>query len=133
MEISRTAFFFEILTIQNDQISYVKCVLAPLYVFFTLFGGWGGGGAPKGSGAQPAIMQFSSLNSSEMVVPLPSSRCLAEGNRICSERGGGGVSSPRMVGGLRKRPVPSPRANSVCFYRMLMGKKACTCICVCSS
>ena len=46
--------FFDITTIQNDQISYVKHVLAPLYVFFTLFGrGGGGGGAPKGSRAQP--------------------------------------------------------------------------------
>ena len=28
---------FDILTIQNDQISYVKHVLAPPHVFFTLF------------------------------------------------------------------------------------------------
>ena len=84
MEISKTDFF-DIMSIQNDQISYVKRVLAPLYVFFTLFGCWGGGGgAPKGSGAQPAMMQFSSLSSSEMVVPLPSLRCLAEGKRICN-------------------------------------------------
>ena len=33
MEISETDFF-DTLTIQNDQISYVKHVLAPLYVFF---------------------------------------------------------------------------------------------------
>ena len=36
---------FEILTIINHQISYVKHVLEPLYVFFTVFGcldgGWG--------------------------------------------------------------------------------------------
>ena len=44
MEISE-ADFFDTLTIQNDQISYVKHVLAPLYVFFTLFGCWGGGGS----------------------------------------------------------------------------------------
>ena len=83
-EISKTSFF-DILSIQSDQIFHVKRILAPLYVFFTLFRCMcvgGGGGAPKGSGAQPAIMQFSSLSSSEMVVPLPSSRCLAEGNRI---------------------------------------------------
>ena len=43
MEISETDFF-DTLTIQNDQISYVKHVLAPLYVFFTLFGCLGGGG-----------------------------------------------------------------------------------------
>ena len=35
MEIFETDFF-DILTIQNDQISYVKHVLAPLYVFFRL-------------------------------------------------------------------------------------------------
>ena len=50
--------FFDTLTIQNDQISHVKHVLAPLYVFFTVFGCWGGGGAPKGSRAQPAYAVF---------------------------------------------------------------------------
>ena len=34
--------FFDILTIHNDQTSYVKHVLDPLYVFFTLFGCWRG-------------------------------------------------------------------------------------------
>ena len=43
MEFSETDFF-DTLTIQKDEISYVKHVLAPLYVFFTLFGCWGGGG-----------------------------------------------------------------------------------------
>ena len=33
MELSETGFF-DTLTIQNDQTSYVKHVLAPLYVFF---------------------------------------------------------------------------------------------------
>ena len=56
MELSETDFF-DTLTIQNDQISYVKHVLAPLYVFFTLFGCWGGV-APKGSRAQPAYAVF---------------------------------------------------------------------------
>ena len=50
--------FFHALTIQNDQISYVKHVVAPVYVFFTLFGR-GGGGAPKGSRAQPTYAVFS--------------------------------------------------------------------------
>ena len=51
MEISEPDFF-DTLTIQNDQICYVKHVLAPLYVFFTLFGcvwvwlGGGGGSLP---------------------------------------------------------------------------------------
>ena len=54
MEISETDFFY-ILTIHNDQISYVKHILDPLYVFFTLFGWFFcGGGGPKGAGAQPA-------------------------------------------------------------------------------
>ena len=79
MEISETDFF-DTLTIQNDQISYVKHVLAPLYVFFTLFGCWGGG-LPGGLGRN-LLIQFYTLGSSKLVVPLPSSRCLAEGNRI---------------------------------------------------
>ena len=41
--ISETDFYYT-LTIQNDQISYVKHGLTPLYVFFTLFGCGGGGG-----------------------------------------------------------------------------------------
>ena len=61
MEISETDFF-DTLTIQIDQISYVKHVLAPLYVFFTQFGCWGGGGgAPKYN----LLMQFSRLSSSK--------------------------------------------------------------------
>ena len=80
MEISETDFF-DIMTIQNHQISYVKHVLAPLYVFLTLFGCGGGGGLPRGLGHK-LLMLFSRLSSSRMVVPLPSSRCLAEGNRI---------------------------------------------------
>ena len=54
MQISETNFV-DTLTIQKDEISYVKHVLAPLYVFFTLFGcRTGGGGGPKGAGAEPA-------------------------------------------------------------------------------
>ena len=59
--------FFVILTIQNDEISYVKHVLAPFYVFFTLFGCWGpggGGGVPTGLGHN-LLLQFSSLGSSK--------------------------------------------------------------------
>ena len=47
MEFSTTDLF-DTLTIQNDQMSYVKHVLAPLYVFFTLFG-CRGGDAPQGA------------------------------------------------------------------------------------
>ena len=43
MEISETDFF-DTLTTLNDQISYIKHVLDPLCVFFTLFGCGGGGG-----------------------------------------------------------------------------------------
>ena len=46
MEICET-YFFDIVTIQNDQISYAKHVSAPLYVFFTLFGCQGRGGSPS--------------------------------------------------------------------------------------
>ena len=34
MEISKTDFFFDILTIHNDEISYVKHVLDPLFMVF---------------------------------------------------------------------------------------------------
>ena len=47
MEISETDFF-DTLTVQKDQISYAKHVLAPLYVFFTLFGCVAGGGGYQG-------------------------------------------------------------------------------------
>ena len=65
MEISETDFF-DTSTIQNDPISLVKHVLAPLYVFFTLFGCWGGG-LPRGLGHN-LLMQFSRLNSSKMEI-----------------------------------------------------------------
>ena len=42
-------FFFDIVTTHNDEISYLKHVSAPLYVFFDLFGFWGGG-LPRGPG-----------------------------------------------------------------------------------
>ena len=74
MEISETDFS-DIVTIQNDQISYVKHVLAHRCVLFTLFG-WGGGGLPRGLGTT-CLCSFPAS-----VVPLHSSGCLAEGNRI---------------------------------------------------
>ena len=96
MEFSET-YFFDTLTIQNDQISYVKHVLAPLFGGFTLFGCWGGG-LPRVLGHN-LLMQFCSLGSSRMVVPLPSLRCLAEGNRI--------------FGGLSHLPPPPPPVSSL--------------------
>ena len=59
--------FFDILTIQNAQIPYLKHVLDPLHVFFTLFG-CGGGGGGKGSRAHNLLMQFSGLGSSKMEI-----------------------------------------------------------------
>ena len=57
MEFSETDFFHT-LTIQNDQISYVKHVLDPLHVFFTLFGCVGGGGYQGVWGTPPAYAVF---------------------------------------------------------------------------
>ena len=71
MEISETDFS-DILTIQNDRISYVKHVLAPLYVFFTLFG-CGGGGLPRGLGHN-VLMQFSSLGRPSPLFEVPCRR-----------------------------------------------------------
>ena len=42
--------FFDILTIHNNQISYVKDALDALHVFFTLFGCLEGGGSQGGWG-----------------------------------------------------------------------------------
>ena len=56
------------MTTYNDEICYVKHVLAPLYVFFTLFGcGVGGGGLPRGLGHN-LLMQFSRLSSSKLEI-----------------------------------------------------------------
>ena len=56
--------FFDISTTYNDEICYVKHVLALFYVCFTLFGCWGGG-LPRGVGHN-LLMQFSRLGSSKM-------------------------------------------------------------------
>ena len=64
---------------KGNRISYVKHVLAPLHVFFTLFGCWGGGG-PKGL-EHNLLMQLSSPSSSkngnhlaEVVISKPGRR-----------------------------------------------------------
>ena len=57
MEIAETDFF-DALTMQNDQISYVKHVLAPLHVFFTLVGCVWGGGVPRGLGHTTCLCRF---------------------------------------------------------------------------
>ena len=57
--------FFDVLTIHNDEISYVKHDLDPFCVFFTPFGCFGGG-VQRGLGHN-LLMQFSSLGSSKML------------------------------------------------------------------
>ena len=57
MEISETNFF-DTVTIQNDQISYLKHVLTPLDVFFTLFGCGGGGGGSQGGRGTTCLCSF---------------------------------------------------------------------------
>ena len=64
MELSETDFF-DTLTIQNHQISYVKHVLAPLYAFSPYLGVGGRGGLPRGLGHN-LLMQFFRLGSSKM-------------------------------------------------------------------
>ena len=60
------AIFFDIVTTYNDEICYVKHVLDPLCVFFTLFGFlWGS--LPRGLGHN-LLMQFSSLGSSKIEI-----------------------------------------------------------------
>ena len=56
--------FFYILTIHNDQISYVKQILDPIHVLFTLFGCLNGG---KGLGHN-LLMQFFTLGTSEVEI-----------------------------------------------------------------
>ena len=58
-------FFFNIVTTHNDQMFYVKHVLARLCVFFTLFGCWGG--VPRGPGHN-LLKQSSSLGNSKMEI-----------------------------------------------------------------
>ena len=55
MEVLET-YFFDMVTTKNDHPRYVKHVLSPIYVFFTLFGYWArrGGGVLQGIGTQPA-------------------------------------------------------------------------------
>ena len=60
---SETVFFFDTLSIQNNQISYLNNILAPLDVYFTYLRV--GGGVPRGLGHN-LLMQFSSLSGSKM-------------------------------------------------------------------
>ena len=71
MEVFETCFFDIVIT-QNDHPSYVKHVLGPIYVVFTLFGnqvrgGGGGGGASRGM-VHNLLMQFFTPDSSKIEV-----------------------------------------------------------------
>ena len=61
MEVSETNFF-DALTIQNDQMSYIKHVLAPLDVFFTLFGGGGDASPPWGARRRSAGVPWGNVH-----------------------------------------------------------------------
>ena len=52
--------FYDIVTTQYDHARYVRHVLGRIYLFFTLFGYWlgGGGGHSQGIGTQPAYAFF---------------------------------------------------------------------------
>ena len=82
MEFSKTDFF-DTLTIQNDQISYVKHVLAHLYVFFTLFGCWGGAqkrlSLSPVRGALPKAIEFGA--SGGLFGPFPGHMVELEGRK----------------------------------------------------
>ena len=61
-------YIFDTVTTQKDHPTYVKHVLGRIYVFFTLFGYWvGGGGVPKGL-VHNLLMQFFTLGSSKIEV-----------------------------------------------------------------
>ena len=49
--------FFDILITQYDHVTYVKHVLARIFVFFTIFGHW----VRRGGGTQPAYVCSFSL------------------------------------------------------------------------
>ena len=58
MEVFKT-YFFDLVTTQYDHPSYPKHVLGRVYMFFTLFGYWfGGGGGSQGIVTQPAYAVF---------------------------------------------------------------------------
>ena len=60
--------FFDIVITQNDHPTYVKHVLGCIYVFFTLFGYWGGGGCCPMGWVHNLLMQFCTLDSSKIEV-----------------------------------------------------------------
>ena len=67
MDISQISFF-DILTIHNEQIPFVKHVLDPLYVFFALFGCLEGGIGPAGKRLRQNLPEQSTLYSSNVEI-----------------------------------------------------------------
>ena len=65
LEIISKTHFFSIQTIQNYQISYVRHVLDPLYVFFPYLGAFFFVGGARGMGHN---LQFVQLCSSKMEI-----------------------------------------------------------------
>ena len=58
---------FDIVTTHNDEICYVKHVLAPLYVFFTLVGCWRGGS--QGGQGTTCLCSFPALATQKWKFP----------------------------------------------------------------
>ena len=106
MEISETDFFFDILTMHDDQISYVMHVLAPLYVFFTLFRG---GGVPMGGAGETTWT----------LILVEFWDCMAFAfrawPRVCHSAWGFTISEGRSSGLGR----PAHQLSSVCLNGML--------------
>ena len=66
IELFKTCFF-DMVTTQYDHPSYAKHVLGRIYMFFTLFGYWVGGGSSKGL-VHNLLVQLFTLDSSKIEV-----------------------------------------------------------------
>ena len=60
--------FSDIVTTQNDHPRYVKHVLGCIYVVFSLFGYWVGGGGPPKRLVNNLLMQFFTPDTSKIEV-----------------------------------------------------------------
>ena len=106
--------FFDIVTTYNDEICYVKHVLAPLYVFFTLFGCLGG--LPRGL--------FSVLLAALQRRPvLYHTRWLLAVHWHCSS-GHRGQLAPTTHPQCRLVSNPCPAGREVVSYSILRGAMA---------
>ena len=61
-------YFFDIVITQNDHPRYVKHVLGRIFLLFTLFGYWAGGGGGQTGLVRNVLMQFFSLYGSKIEV-----------------------------------------------------------------